>query len=428
VQPEESEIQDKWEMRFGVNGGMYPDISQGAESIGAVTRQLDRLGMVWLRHPGRGTAWFEVQPTRDAWDFRKLDAVVRDNDHPWVIEIYGATGTVYPFGGFSEETMRTLGDKRAVMDYVIAHSVDLSHPEERADAETYVKTFVGRYRDVIRYWEIGNEGITSPGRLDIVVSTYAWIKEVHPDAVVLLTAVAGDDDATFQEGIKALDSLLAAGAGDHFDVANIHYYGRIEEDFEDRLEQQYDDYLGVLEDHRVSKPIWVTETSTSSDEDSVLSGPSSEQTQARHVVKRLVIFSAKGAQKVFWHDYRDTFEDNKFYQCNLVSPETGRPKPAYYTFKLTVDKLGYYETVETLRRDDVKLYEFTTAGSPPVFVAWSSTPKTLDLTDYVGAEEMLVTHIVEDDRTQPRIEVARSESIQLSPSPVFVEPRVGIRR
>ena len=100
----ESYAQSKYDMRFGVNGGMYPEIREGEEAIRSVTEELDELGMIWLRHPGQGVAWFEVQPTRDTWDFAKLDAVINNNHHPLVIEIYGSVGTAYPFeGDFSKQ-------------------------------------------------------------------------------------------------------------------------------------------------------------------------------------------------------------------------------------------------------------------------------------------------------------------------------------
>ena len=176
-------------------------------------------------------------------------------------------------------------------------------------------------------------------------------------------------------------------------LGNIHYYGTIQGDFEKRLEERSDEYKAIMEKHGVRKPIWVTETSTSSHEKSVLSGPSSKIRQARHVVKRLVVFSAKGAEKVFWHNYRETFKENKFYQCNLVYPKTNTPKPAYYTLRLVVDKLGYYRIAETLRKDNVRPYKFTTQTDKPVFVAWSSLPQTIDLSEYLEAQKVLVTHI-----------------------------------
>ncbi len=302
----------------------------------------------------------------------------------------------------------------------------MNDPEQKADAELYVKTFVNRYKDKIKYWEIGNEGIQASAAFHIITNTYQWIKEVHPDSVVVITAVAGDNDSLFDRGLEAFDSLLKKGIANYFDVGNIHYYGRIQGDFEERLERRFEQYRQIMAKYGVQKPIWVTETSTSSHENSVLSGPSSEQIQARHVVKRLVIFSAKGAEKVFWHDYRETFEDNAFYQCNLVDPDTHIPKPAYYTFKLVVDKLGFYKDVVTLRDDDVTLYKFITQEDRPVFVAWSSSPQTIDLSAHCTAEKVLLTHIVEDSNSQSQVRAAQNTNIKISDSPVFIEPAPNV--
>jgi len=297
----------------------------------------------------------------------------------------------------------------------------MENEEQRADAEKYVKTFVNRYKDKIKYWEIGNEGIVAPGTFDIIRNTYTWIKEVYPEAMVIITGVAGDDDKTFNEHLEALGSLLAKGIGEYFDIANIHYYGRIGDKFDPKLEKIYEDYKATMDKYGVEKPIWVTETSTSSHANSVLSGPSSEQEQARHVVKRLVIFSAKGAEKVFWHDYKETYSDNKFYQCNLVDPETSIPKPAYYTYKLVVEKIGYYRTVQTLMSGPVSLYKFTNPNNQHVLVAWAESPKTVDLTEFIEAENVLVTRIVENVSTNPQTSIAKTSAVQLSVSPIFIE-------
>jgi hypothetical protein len=422
-QPPQPPQTNKYDMRFGIGGGLYPDIKAGEVSIFKVTRELDKLGMVWLRHPGTGISWREVQPTRDTWDFGKLDAVVQDNDHPWLFPTYGMIGNPYPFNAdFSKEYINSLGGKEEIMAYIKANAVDMSDPVQRADAEVYVKTLVDRYKDRIRYWEIGgNEGIPSPGRFEIVVNTYAWIKEVQPDALVVVTAVGGDDDNQFYTELAAFDSLLERGMGDYFDIAHFHYYGVIEGELEERLEQRFDEYKAIMDKHGVRKPIWVTETSTSSYEKSIVSGAGSEEIQARHVVVRMVVFAGRGAEKVFWYNFGELTAEDKFYGCNIYDSVQG-PKPAYFTFKLLVDKLGYYKKVEMLRADEVRLYRFALQNGGPIFVAWSDTPHVLDLSDHTDADRLLMTHIIEDDSTEPRTEVVQSSGIPLSPSPVFIEP------
>lgn len=415
-------IHDKYEMRFGISGGMYPGIDTGEELIQFVTETLDQLGMVWLRHPGEDTAWFEVQPVSGQWKFEKLDAVINNNNHPWVIELYGDTGTIYPFGDFSGLMMESLTNPNEIASYAKEHAIDMNDAQQKADAELYVKTFVNRYKDSIKYWEIGNEGIGDSGRFDIVKNTYEWIKAEYPEAVVLLTALAGTNSGMFYSDLEALDSLLAQGIGEYFDVGNFHYYGNIEGEFEESLEKVFDDYKMILDKYGFEKPIWVTETSTSSHEDSMLSGASSEKIQARHVLKRLVTFSARGAEKVFWHDYRDTSSDSLFYQCNLIHPDVSVPKPAYYTFELVVAKIGYYKTVETLRRDDIKLYKFIMENGDSVYAAWSKASQVADFSMYIDKEDVFVTHIIEDDGIAfPETETVKANSVDLSESPIFIE-------
>lgn len=413
---------DPTTMRFGVNGGAYPSVDAGEERMKAVTRDLDELGLVWLRHPGRGSAWFEVQPHRDRWDFRKLDAVMAGNAHPWLLEVYGQVGTVYPFHpDFSPLEMRQKKGTEEVMRYLRERSVDLQDEAQRADAEAYTRTLVQRYGDRVTYWEIGNEGMESSNRFDLIQHTYTWIKDAQPGATVVITGLAGDDERMYRQNLDALDRLLAQGAGAYFDVGNIHWYGKAGGTFEADLERRYTDYADLLDRHGLRKPIWVTETSTSSASSSVVSGPSSEALQARHVVIRLVVFAAMGAEKVFWHGYRETFAHNKFHECNLRDSATGDPKPAHTTLALLVDKIGHFESVETIRHDRVHLYRFTNPGGAWVLVGWTQSPGAMDLSEHVGGSRVTVTHIVEARGEEPRLEQYDATAVQLSESPVFVE-------
>lgn len=336
-------------------------------------------------------------------------------------------GTPYPFkGDFSTRHLQQLARERgreALMAYIEAHSVDLTDPVQRADAERYVKTLVGRYKDRVRDWEMGNEGIVSPDRFEIVQHTYRWIKAVHPEARVVVTAPAGDDDAMYRNGLLTFDRLMGRGMGRYFDIGNIHYYGTIGDDFEANLESRYADYRAILDRHKAEKPIWVTETSTSRASDSRLSGPSSEAVQARHVVQRAVVFFGKGAEKVFWHDYRATYADNKFYQCNLIDPKTGTPKPADHTFRLLVHKLGFFRSVERIEAGAPRLYCFTHPDGKRILVGWDRASTTVDVSDLLNKPQVRVTHIVEQGLPPPMHETAEAITVPLSPSPVFIEEK-----
>ncbi len=408
---------------FGINGVHYPPLRGGLEKIHARSRELEELGPIWLRHPGRDTGWHEIQSRRGGpYEWSKLDAIINETEYPWVMEIYGAVGTIYPFREkMSRDELDKSGDKRDVYKKVKENSINFDDTTERADAETYVKDFVTRYKDRIKVWEVGNEGINSPDRFVTIKHTYGWVKEADPEALVMITSVAGTDDKQFQSGIDKMDEMLEQGIGDYFDIGNFHYYGVIGSDFEGQLEGAYDAYAGVLAKHGHSKPIWVTETATSSVVDSELSGPSSEATQARHVVKRMVVFSAKGAEKVMWHGYRSDSENNRFHGCNLRDPRSQATKPSFRTLKLVIDKIGYYESVQTVMNEGTFLYRFTNPDGSVVLVAWSHEPVKLDLSEHLGTRSAVVTHTIEDSTATPFSERVEADRVSISASPIFVE-------
>jgi hypothetical protein len=409
-----------YSIRFGVGGNIYPSTYADVSEIYAATQEVDKLGYVWLRHPGTGISWYQIQPTKTTWDFEKLDAVIDDNKHPLIIPIYGMVGNIYPFGGFSEDYLVSLSNREEVLNYITSNTMNLSDPQQKEDAELYVTTLVSRYKDQIDYWEIGgNEGLPSEGKVDFIYYTYPWIKEADPDSQVLITADCGDGDWAFYDNINALDEILYK-ANDSFDIANFHYYGYLDGNFEERLEERYDEFKAVLDKHNITKPIWVTETSTSSDYDSIISPGGTEEQQARDVVKRLVIFSAKGAEKVFWYSYGDHTTSDLFYGCSLVS--WSGPKPSYYTFKLLVDKIGFFENVTKLEGDNVWLFEFKNPDGSTVFVGWAKTPETINMTSYIDGEKVFVTHIIEDRAsTEAETEIMQTNAIELTESPIFIE-------
>lgn len=413
-----------YSIRFGVGAHIYPKDYTSVQEVYAGTRNVDGLGYVFLRHPGSGIAWFEVQPTYDTWNFEKLDAVLKDNKHPWIFPIYGMVGNVYPFGGFSKTELESNdGTKEDVISYITEHTIDMSDPQIKEDAEIFVKVLVDRYKDHVKYWEIGgNEGLPAPEKYGIISNTYPWIKETDPDAQVLVTANSGDGDWVFYDNINALDNILAQGATESFDIANFHYYGYITGDFEERLEERYGEYVAVLDKYGVDKPIWVTETGTCADADSEISPGADEFRQAQDVLKRLAIYTAKGAEKVFWYSYGGHTTNDLFYGCGLVD-RFGNKRPAYYNFKLMVDKVGFYDTVEKLRGDGVWLFKYINPDNSEVYVAWAkSGTENLDLSSYVNEDKVTITYIIENSGvTEHDTSNVDTNSIELNESPVIIE-------
>jgi len=408
----EEAFEKDYDMRFGIGGQIYP--FEDKNEIYERTAELDSLGGVWLRHPGKGMTWYEVEEERGSYDFSKMDAIMEENNHPWVMFVYGMVGNVYPFGEFSKEYLGSLNSKEEILSYLIENTLDIEDQEQRVDAENYIREFVGRYKGEIDYWEIGgNEGLPAEGKAEIIIATYPWIKEEDPGSYVVVTAINGDDDNLFYQNLDAFEDLMAKGGGDYFDIANFHYYGNIAEGFDDRLEERYFEYKDILDKYNVHKPIWVTETCTSSS-DHGLSGKSNDERQARDLIKRMVVYSSLGAEKVFWYGYGAHQEGDKFYGCSLLD-NNGNPKPAYYNFKLLVEKLGYYDSVEIVEDDNVRLYKFLVEGEE-IYVGWTESGE-----EEVDLGDVIVTYILEEKGDiKPEKEFVYGK-FMLSESPVFVE-------
>ena len=407
-------------MRFGVSAGIVPPPELTDQDLQAIDNDLDAIGPLWLRQPGTGTSWPEIQPDRDTWDFERLDSVLDVLDRPWIITVYGFFGYVYPFGGFSMEEMNSQPDDVARTQYIAEHTLDLSDDQQRADAEAYVKALVSRYQHQVRFWEIGNEGVRAVDVSGIVEATSGWIREVDPHAKVLVPALAGNDDEDFTEGLEVLDGLLADGLGEHFDIGNYHYYGILGEDFEERVMSALTRYADLLADHGLDKPIWVTETSTSSLSHSKLSGGSSPHRQACDVVRRFVMLTAHGAQRVFWHNFKfgSSRPGDVFAGCNLYSDD-GKPKAAWWALQLVVDKIGHFQEVEILAEDMLFLYRYEITPGENVFVVWGKAPAymTYDLEGIEGLEGQLVFTPV-SDQEQENYDLTK---MKLGDCPWFIE-------
>jgi hypothetical protein len=404
---------------FGLNSGYAPEPFARNPDLARDLAALDDLPPIVLRQPGAADlTWDFRHPEPDVWLWEMSDELVATSKHPLIAQLYSHMGMPYFFGGdFSqahlEQLAREGGGRKAIARYFKDNALDLSDAIQRKHAQEYVTAVVERYRDTIHYWELGSEITREPTLVEMMRYTHGWVKELDPGCEVLMPGMAGTSPRMFEAQLAALDRRLAEGMGAYFDIAGYHDYGPLE-----GLAVRYDAFEAVLAKHGLDVPIWVSETGTSSHADSKLSGDSTEARQAREVVQRLVILSAKGADVVLWHNYKHCAYESVFAGANLVDAWKG-PKPGYHTFKLTVQQLDHYRSVEELPFDGVSLYRFTFEGRAPVYVAWAETSGLLDLS--FDMPRARVTHIVESpDAPEPVVEIVAGTDIPVSPSPVFL--------
>jgi hypothetical protein len=412
--------EDEGHGHFGLNGGFAPQPGDHNPNLTRRMAELEDLPPMLLRHPGvADLTWNCVQPAPGQWTWEMADAFMEYERYTLVAELYAHMGMPYFFGGdFSREHMESLaaqggGTPRERARYFREHALDMANPTQRADAKEYVTTTVQRYADQVYYWELGTEIIAEPNLVEMMKHTYEWVHANDPDCQVIMPSMAGTDERMFQRQIGSLDRRLTEGMGAYFDIAGYHDYAPV-----DGLEDRYDLFEETLAKHGVQRPIWVTETGTSSGSDSVLSGRSSEARQAREVVQRLVILSAKGAEVVLWHNFKHSGRKTAFAGANLVDHRMG-PKPGYHTFKLTLQQLDDYRSVEKLPIDGLSAYLFTFDGRAPVFVVWAEVEGTADLSFELPRAK--VTHIIEESgQTEPLVEEVAGKAVPVGPSPVFI--------
>ncbi|MBR4975854.1 MAG: beta-galactosidase, partial [Thermoguttaceae bacterium] len=191
-------------------------------------------GIVWVR---ADFSWSGVERRQGEWTFDHLDRIV-------------------------DETNRVGLQILPILDYDVPWATPaFKHLDAWLE---YVRRTVERYRDRIRYWEVWNEpnleGFwkSKPSGADyatLLRETYKTIKAIDPELVVLYGGLAGVP-------IDYFEASLDAGAGEFFDVINIHPYrgGLTTEQTIRRFEREIAQFSDALKKRNIApKPTWITE-------------------------------------------------------------------------------------------------------------------------------------------------------------------------
>lgn len=318
---------------FGVNAHLatrYPDPA----SMHVPGALLDALGVSWVREDFH---WYRVQPREGVWDWTFNDAAVRAllrRD----INILGVIG-----GPSAPWATPYRGDSSEYASFYAPNS----------DAfVTYARAVVTRYHRYIDHWEIWNEpdnelfwkpAPDATAYADMLLRTSAAIKEIDPDATILIGGINPFDSRFLRE-------VVAAGAWESFDILAIHPYV---DPFgpEESTIAAAADAVRLLADQYGQKPIWVTEVgwaSGPSDHDSV--GRTDEQAQAFFLVRTLLLLWESGVERSFWYTLKDD-PDNPYGLVRLGKgrADYSQTKPAFDAFRTLNQQLEGAKFVE--RRD-----------------------------------------------------------------------------
>jgi hypothetical protein len=290
--------------------------------------------------------WREVEPQDNVWDFSRADKILSAVPGTPIVTLFSmqyasATPPWAEPGAFQ----RTLG------------------PE----AKNYLDTVVRRYRDQVRYWEIGNEmdhwraaDPGSPKRPDAKAPPHAppggfspaeqgaflaevadFIRARDPDAVIVMPGMGGLSPYVLQTWLPG----VIAGAGkDAFDVVNYHYYGpwergiALREGLASRLTE-----LGLG-----SKPVWLTETGSTASPSLRLRTdyPNGPPSQAADVFRRTLPAWAAGDSLVLWHTHVSSPQrPQNRWQLYGLRQSDGRMLPSWYSFKLLTTEVTPFAAV-----------------------------------------------------------------------------------
>lgn len=362
--------------------------------------EMTDLGVYWQRpHPGP-FVWGLIEKEQGTYDWTEADAEVqRSQEHQINI-----IATIWPFADWDQEgcntrlssmetkMFREIGEYRGKPCDMESYSVFVSSVVERYDGDG-VDDMPGLTMP-IKYWEVSNEPSMQEDLVfftgtpeeyhEILESTYNAVKQADPEAYIVQGGMSG----LHSDSTDFWDSVLANGAADYFDIANIHSIGQSSENL---MASEYRDYLASYD---IEKPFWVTEAQYGNKMEK--DQPTGEE-WAVFITKSYVRAYSGGAEKIFYVG----LEESPGLESTWVIDRDG-PKEMYYAFDTLVDKLDGWTTVEQLEDD---LYLFT--GEKTVYVCWGTLP---DLTGTVT-----VTYW---DGTTQSIDIA---SLEIKDEPVYIE-------
>ncbi|MGQ9927980.1 MAG: glycosyl hydrolase [Chloroflexaceae bacterium] len=317
---------------FGLNSHLttrYPDPS----SMDVPAALVSELGVAWVRED---LHWHRVQPRPDVWDWTFSDAALR----ALLSRGINVLGVLGPSVGWATPYRNDTPN-------------DVSYYAPDPDAfVNYARGVVTRYYRYVKHWEIWNEPDLAifwrpvpdaAAYADLLIRTAAAIREVDPEATILIGGV-NPFDTTF------LRAVAEYGAWNSFDIVAIHPYVNPYAPEDGNLAAAV---MGIraLGQRYGPKPIWVTEVgwaSGPSDRDSP--GRADEQSQANYLPRAMLMLWEAGVERVFWY----SFKDDPGNPYGLIRLGRGRTdysarKPAFDAFRTLNQHLAGVTFVE--RRD-----------------------------------------------------------------------------
>ena len=375
--------------------------------------EAQNLNVHWERpHPGP-FIWDELQKDGGEYDWSFSDNYIKKSQS----YNFNIIGTIWPFADWDQKSCHSLEVCRGYGFEGLPPGPPDKLPIYRCKPcdmtvySSFVQNLVERYDGdglddmpgliyPIKYWEALNEPeiqtkelIFFKGTTDeyfqILKTTYNAVKSADPEAKVLHAGMAG----MFKDPLNFWKPIFAQGAGNYFDIANVH---SIDADNEDFFAKEMKDFL---ENYNLTKSIWITEAQYGR------GGEVSGEEFDKLLIKSYASAFGNGAEKIFY--------------VGLHTPTPGHPdaaliaqwnqkNPIYYSFKTLVEKIDYFESAEQLAENQ---YKFTVADKL-VYILWGTSAIPSEIAGVVK-----VTDIKGDEKEMDAL------SIALTDSPIFLETK-----
>ncbi len=215
--------------------------------------------------------------------------------------------------------------------------------------EDFASALAGRYKDYVSYWECWNEpdmyaGLKNPGQGTTTSRYYAkmlayfcrGVKRANPAAQVLIGGLAQPGNPDFAD-TAYLQNLLADSlypAGQNFDIMNIHTNFKSPAQIALQMQQNRE----ILQAFGLDKPLWITETSYTSDEtyQNLTGYRDGDASLAQYVRDAMTVELENNADVVLWaalNDYgADVPESDPYKHSGLFTYDL-RKKSAAQAFE-----------------------------------------------------------------------------------------------
>ncbi len=375
--------------------------------------EAQNLNVHWERpHPGP-FIWDELQKDSGEYNWSFSDNYIKKSQS----YNFNIIATIWPFADWDQKSCHSLevcrgygfeGRPPGPPDKLPTYRCK---PCDMTAYSSFVQNLVERYdgdglndmpnlKYPIKYWEALNEPEmqgkeltffkgTSDEYFQILKTTYNAVKAADSEAKVLHAGMAG----MFKDPLDFWEPIFAKGAGNYFDIANVH---SIDADNEDFFAKEMKDFL---KNYNLTKPIWITEAQYGRGE-----GESYDKEDfAKLLIKSFASAFGSGVEKIF---YVGLSVPTPGHPDAALITQWGQKNPIYYSFKTLVEKIDYFESVEQLAENQ---YKFTVAGKS-VYILWGISTIPGEITGVVK-----VTDIKGDEKEMDAL------SIVLTDSPIFVE-------